>query len=247
MAVRDLDKYIKSVKHEYIDVDGVFGGQCWDQWSHYATKFLGVPTELTYTRVGGWHKHDGYACQVYHMFGTSGLSKYFKKVTSVDELRPGDVLFWDFGTVWFPWSHVATFLGYAPNGMLRCLTQNPGYVQISDLIKNGFIGALRPKVEFEYKNKFYNKTKPITNTAKEEAVSKTVQHVYTVNTGTGSKHKNLIFDSASGFVDTFGTGGQTKYVKDMKKAYGVSTPTAKVTNQHFDRIIKNLAKVRQGK
>ncbi len=141
----DLDRYVASVRGLYIDMDRVFGAQCWDQWSHYATNFLGVPSWPTYTNAGGSQPHSGYACNVWHNARAAGLEQWFEIIPAGAQLQPGDVLFWEFGSAWFPLSHVATLLAVMPNGMLRCLTQNPGAVQIADLIRNGLLGALRPR------------------------------------------------------------------------------------------------------
>lgn len=141
----DLDRYVQSVKGEYIDVDNVFGAQCWDQWSHYATQFLGVPSWQTYTNAGGLQPHNGWACNVYHNARAAGLEQWFEILPATATPRPGDAAFWEFGTVWYPGSHVATVLQVMPNGLLRCLTQNPGRVQIADLINRGLLGYLRPR------------------------------------------------------------------------------------------------------
>jgi len=145
MARPNLNAYIARVSGDYIDVDGVFGAQCWDQWSHYASSFLGVPSWPTYTNAGGTGPHQGYACNVYHHARTSGLTKWFDILGPGVTPRAGDVAFWDYGSAWYPWSHVATVLSVPRPGMIRCLTQNPGAVQISDLVTRGLIGYLRPK------------------------------------------------------------------------------------------------------
>lgn len=141
-----LAAYIAGVRGWLIDVDGVFGAQCWDQWSHYATNFLGVPSWPTYTNAGSTHPHGGYACNVYHNARAAGLEQWFEILPAVAAPRPGDVAFWEYGSVWYKESHVATVLAITHGGrMLRCLTQNPGAVQIADLIINGIIGYLRPR------------------------------------------------------------------------------------------------------
>ncbi len=145
LTERDLAAYIQRVRGQLIDVDGVFGAQCWDQWSHYATNFLGVPSWPTYTNAGGTGPHAGWACNVWHHFNSSGLAQWFDMVPAGQPLRAGDVPIWEYGTVWYPYSHIATLLEVRPNGMLRCLTQNPGAAQIADLIPRGLLGALRPK------------------------------------------------------------------------------------------------------
>lgn len=142
----DLGAYVAWVRGELIDVDGVFGAQCWDQWSHYATNFLGVPSWPTYTNAGGTYPHQGYACNVLHNAASAGLSEWFEILPADTSPRAGDVAFWEFGSTWYPLSHVATVLEVTHGGrMLRCLTQNPGAVQVADLIVDGVIGYLRPR------------------------------------------------------------------------------------------------------
>ncbi|WP_449277987.1 hypothetical protein [Leucobacter sp. GX24907] len=145
----DLTRYIAQVKARYIDVDGVFGAQCWDQWSHYA-QALGVPAWPTYTNAGGTSPHGGWACNVYHNARSSGLTEWFEILPATATPRAGDVAFWELGSVWFPLSHVATVLSVPRAGMLRCLTQNPGAVQISDFVTRGVIGYLRPKAGIRF-------------------------------------------------------------------------------------------------
>ncbi|MFA5608119.1 MAG: hypothetical protein WDA07_13195 [Leucobacter sp.] len=140
-----LARYVQSVRGKYIDVDRVFGAQCWDQWSHYATNFLGVPSWPTYTNAGRSTPHGGYACNVYHNARAAGLTQWFEILPASATPRAGDVAFWEYGSAWYPWSHVATVLAPPSRGMIRCLTQNPGAVQIADLIMRGIIGYLRPK------------------------------------------------------------------------------------------------------
>lgn len=147
--VFDLTRYVAQVKQRYIDVDGVFGAQCWDQWSHYAMA-LGVPVWPTYTNAGGTAQHPGWACNVYHNARSSGLLQWFEILPATATPRAGDVAFWELGSAWFPLSHVATVLSVPRPGMVRCLTQNPGAVQISDLVTRGIIGYLRPRQGIRY-------------------------------------------------------------------------------------------------
>lgn len=142
---QDLARYVEEVRSRYIDVDGHFGAQCWDQFAHYAA-WLGVPVWRTYTNAFGWNPHPGYACNVHH-HAWAGLGDYFEILPATATPRPGDVAFWEYGSAWYPWSHVATVLEVTHGGrMLRCLTQNPGAVQIADLVIDGLIGYLRPRV-----------------------------------------------------------------------------------------------------
>lgn len=142
----DLAGYVNWVRGSLIDVDGWFGAQCWDQWSHYATNFLGVPVGPTYANAGGSAPHAGYACNVFHNAHRSGLTQWFDILPASATPQAGDVAFWEYGSVWYPYSHVATVLEPPlKGGLLRCLTQNPGAVQIANLLMHGLIGYLRPR------------------------------------------------------------------------------------------------------
>lgn len=142
----DLAAYVQRVRYQWIDVDHVFGAQCWDQWSHYATTFLGVPSWPTYTNAGGTRPHSGYACNVFHNARAAGLGQWFEILPATATPQPGDVAFWEYGSSWYPLSHVATVLDVTHGGrMLRCLTQNPGAVQVADLVIDGLVGFLRPR------------------------------------------------------------------------------------------------------
>lgn len=165
---KDLNAYVYEYIGWAIDVDNAYGAQCWDQWSHYATNFLGVPSWPTYTNAGGTWPHGGYACNVYHNAAAAGLLAWFDVLPADADPRPGDVAFWEYGSAWYPWSHVATVLGMVRPGMLRCLTQNPGAVQVADLIMRGIIGYLRPK-ETIYYNGIPNRTPAIPASVKREA------------------------------------------------------------------------------
>lgn len=162
---KNIEAYIATVRGQFIDVDGVFGAQCWDQFSHYAM-WLGVPAWPTYTSAGGTTPHGGYACNVHHNALSAGLTEWFEILPANITPRKGDVAFWEFGSAWYPWSHVATVLEVTHGGRtLRCLTQNPGAVQIADLITSGIIGYLRPRVPIAGTPNA-NKTPPVLASAK---------------------------------------------------------------------------------
>ncbi|KKI20566.1 MULTISPECIES: hypothetical protein [unclassified Leucobacter] len=140
----NLGAYVARVRGDYIDVDGQVGAQCWDLWSHYATQCLGVPSWATYTEAFGDGPHVWFACDVYH-HARAGLTKWFEVLGPGAAPRPGDVAFWELGSAWYRDSHVAIVLDAPRPRMLRCLTQNPGAVQIADLITDGLLGYLRPR------------------------------------------------------------------------------------------------------
>ena len=54
----DIQTWLNSVNGQTIDMDGAYGGQCWDLWSSYARNVYGIPAADTNTV-------DGYAASVY--------------------------------------------------------------------------------------------------------------------------------------------------------------------------------------
>lgn len=127
-----------------VDVDGAFGAQCWDSWADYAINVHGANAGATYTGAGGSGGHaPGYACMVYHNFWTSPLGQWFTPVDASQPAQRGDVAFWDYGSTYYPWSHVAVVVEDR-GGSLWCMTQNPGPNHYGDLTKAGLLGYLRP-------------------------------------------------------------------------------------------------------
>lgn len=238
----NLAEYVATVRHRYIDVDGVFGAQCWDQWSHYATRFLGVPSWPTYTNAGGLRPHEGYACNVWHNFERSGLDQWFTKIPAGGLLRPGDVPIWEFGSAWYPLSHIATLLDVRPSGMLRCLTQNPGAVQIADLLPHGLLGALRPRALLMGAVDA-TKSKTLTASEKENIMSNNLIFVAKISAG---KQTNMIANTATGFCHEF-ESRDGKYNTDVARTFGIATPSLVVSESHYNRLRSDCAATRTGK
>ena len=42
-----IDQFIQTYNGSTVDVDGFYGGQCWDLWSRYAQDVAGVPQSAT--------------------------------------------------------------------------------------------------------------------------------------------------------------------------------------------------------
>jgi len=237
----DLAAYVQRVRGDYIDVDGVFGAQCWDQWSHYAM-WLGVPAWPTYTNAGGTWPHQGYACNVYHNARAAGLTKWFEILPAGVTPRPGDVAFWEYGSAWYPWSHVATVLAVTHGGrMLRCLTQNPGAVQIADLITSGIIGYLRPRALITG-SVDSSRTPTLTASEKEDLMASKNAGFWYKN---GSKQINMITNATSGFCHEF-ESANGKYNSGIARAYGTGT-FEEISKSQADAIKRDCALLRQGK
>lgn len=132
----NIQEWINSVNGKTIDMDGAYGGQCWDLWSSYARNVYGIPAADTNTV-------DGYAASVYtaRYDRSRALQNTFAKESANYTPVYGDVAFWKRSGM----NHVAIVIKDNGNGTLQTISQNPnraGYVNIS---KNGIIGYFHPR------------------------------------------------------------------------------------------------------
>lgn len=132
----NIQEWINSVNGKTIDMDGAYGGQCWDLWSSYARNVYGIPAADTNTV-------DGYAASVYtaRYYNSRALQNAFTKKRADYTPTYGDVAFWKRSGM----NHVAIVIKDNGNGTLQTISQNPnkaGYVTIS---KNGIIGYFHPR------------------------------------------------------------------------------------------------------
>lgn len=100
MTVKTAQAFIKAYNGKVIDYDGVYGAQCVDAFKFFC-KWVNVPVLPTRT---GWA--DGY------WYNRIEYSAYVKFITNVNELKPGDWLFWAIGSS-CPSSHVGMLVRYA--------------------------------------------------------------------------------------------------------------------------------------
>lgn len=132
----DIQTWLDSVNGQVVDMDGAYGGQCWDLWSSYARNVYGIPAADTNTV-------DGYAASVYteRYNRSQALQNTFTRETGNYTPVYGDVAFWNGSGM----NHVAIVVRDNGNGTLNTMSQNPnkaGYVTIS---KNGIIGYFHPR------------------------------------------------------------------------------------------------------
>lgn len=132
----DIQTWLNSVNGRVIDMDGAYGGQCWDLWSSYARNVYGIPAADTNTV-------DGYAASVYtdRYNRSQALQNTFTRETGNYTPVYGDVAFWNGSGM----NHVAIVVRDNGNGTLNAMSQNPnkaGYVTIT---KNGIIGYFHPR------------------------------------------------------------------------------------------------------
>lgn len=134
----NISEWMNNVNGKIIDMDGAYGGQCWDLWSSYARNVYGIPATDTNTV-------DGYAASVYtdRYNRSQALQSTFSREAGNYTPTYGDVAFWDGAGM----NHVAIVVKDNGNGTLETMSQNPnkaGYVTIS---KNGIIGYFHPRTE----------------------------------------------------------------------------------------------------
>ena len=132
-----IDQFIQTYNGRAVDVDGAYGGQCWDLWSRYAQDVAGVPQSATNTV-------NGYAGSVYTSTWDQqpALRDKFDRLPAGTVPRKGDVAFWGNAPA-TPYTHVAIVIA-DQGGSLLCLTQNPGATHQASITKNGLLGYLRP-------------------------------------------------------------------------------------------------------
>ena len=132
----DIRTWMNTVNGKIIDMDGAYGGQCWDLWSSYARNVYGIPAADTNTV-------DGYAASVYtaRYNRSQALQNTFAKESADYTPTYGDVAFWNGSGM----NHVAIVVKDNGNGTLSAMSQNPnkaGYVTLS---KVGIIGYFHPR------------------------------------------------------------------------------------------------------
>ena len=132
----NISEWMNSVNGQVVDMDGAYGGQCWDLWSSYARNVYGIPAADTNTV-------DGYAASVYtaRYDRSQALQNTFTREAGNYTPVYGDVAFWNGAGM----NHVAIVVKDNGNGTLNTMSQNPnkaGYVTLS---KNGIIGYFHPR------------------------------------------------------------------------------------------------------
>lgn len=132
----DIQEWMDSVNGKIIDMDGAYGGQCWDLWSSYARNVYGIPASDTNTV-------DGYAASVYtaRYDRSEALQNTFIREAGTYTPAYGDVAFWNGNGM----NHVAIVVRDNGNGTLETMSQNPNKAGYVTLTKNGIIGYFHPR------------------------------------------------------------------------------------------------------
>ena len=132
----NIQEWMDSVNGQVVDMDGAYGGQCWDLWSSYARNVYGIPAADTNTV-------DGYAASVYtaRYDRSQALQKTFSREAGNYTPVYGDVAFWNGNGM----NHVAIVVKDNGNGTLNAMSQNPNKAGYGTLSKNGIIGYFHPR------------------------------------------------------------------------------------------------------
>lgn len=201
----NIQEWINSVNGKTIDMDGAYGGQCWDLWSSYAQYVYGIPAADTNTV-------DGYAASVYtaRYNRSKALQNTFEQKSASYTPVYGDVAFWKRSGM----NHVAIVVKDNGNGTLQTISQNPnktGYINIS---KNGIIGYFHPRNQKGDNNitaRAYRVNVPVLNVRSAPSIHSQVVAQYrkgqTVNLMNGTT-------IADGYIwaHYVGGSGKTRYV-----------------------------------
>lgn len=136
----------------YVDVDGWYGGQCWDAFADYCIRVLGISPINTH---GG--KWSGWAYAIWDQYEKNGAKEHFAKIGPNQTAQPGDIAIWAEEPSYYPASHIAPVDSDAGQNLV-CLSQNssaprpdlPGYhpdatgpIIRQILTKRGLAGYLR--------------------------------------------------------------------------------------------------------
>lgn len=132
----NIQEWMNNVNGKIIDMDGAYGGQCWDLWSNYARNVYGIPAADTNTV-------DGYAASVYtaRYDRSRALQNTFSREAGNYTPVYGDVAFWNGNGM----NHVAIVVRDNGNGTLETMSQNPNKAGYITLTKNGIIGYFHPR------------------------------------------------------------------------------------------------------
>jgi hypothetical protein len=132
----NISEWMNSVNGQVVDMDGAYGGQCWDLWSSYARNVYGIPATDTNTV-------DGYAASVYtaRYDRSRALQDTFSREGADHAPVYGDVAFWNGAGM----NHVAIVLRDNGNGTLETMSQNPNKAGYTTISKAGIIGYFHPR------------------------------------------------------------------------------------------------------
>lgn len=201
----NIQEWMNNVSGKIIDMDGAYGGQCWDLWSSYARNVYGIPAADTNTV-------DGYAASVYTARYDRSKALQNTFIREAGNYTPvyGDVAFWNGNGM----NHVAIVVRDNGNGTLETMSQNPNKAGYLTLTKNGIIGYFHPRNREGNNNitaRAYRVNVPVLNVRSAPSIHSQVVAQYrkgqTVNLMSGTT-------IADGYIwaHYIGYSGKTRYI-----------------------------------
>lgn len=154
MTLLTFDQWLRAVDGRYVDIDGEYGGQCWDGFADVCISVFGVPPINTWG--GTW---SGWAYAIWDQYHVNGAARYFDRIGPGEPARPADIAIWTDKHWYYPATHIAPVIADAGADLL-CMSQNssaarpwlPGYDTDATgpnirqyLTKQGLAGYLRLK------------------------------------------------------------------------------------------------------
>lgn len=139
-----------------------------------------------------------------------------------------------------PNGHIGVVTSVNGNGTFNTMEQNAGTWRYVGRYTRGManiLGFLVPKNNPATGNSAGASTETVT-TVKEDNVAN--YYIWTKKRG---KQMNAIFDPTSGFFSEF-ESDNGKYNTNVAKTFGVATPTAGVSESHYDAIKRDVSAVR---
>lgn len=141
-ASMSVDAFVSTYLHRYVDVDGYYGGQCWDLWERYSRDVVGVGGISTQ-----YSSHPGYAIGIWDGYSRNGAAPYYDQISASAVPRKGDVAIWHWGAYTHEYSHIAIVMEDRGSNVL--VFEQNGYplksCEIQQTTKSGLAGYLRPK------------------------------------------------------------------------------------------------------
>lgn len=238
-----LNAWAAGIRGKYVDRDGFPPSQpyqCHDVLLDFIVDVMGL--SLGAGHAGG----DGWTDEVWKRFPwyRPELATRFTKHVGTAGLRAGDVVFWPYGSMNHPWSHIVVAMsGVDEYGYILCVSQNPGPVDIIRLPAYQALGYLRPIIT-EYQI-------PLTPAPEPEEEDEDMSRPVTFAKVKNSKE----YEVTTYFPDTgeerVFTQAKNKegesYIRNVALTYGCAPdcPFSILTPSHYDAVKREFAASRK--
>lgn len=118
MELLSFDRWCELVDGKYVDIDGQYGGQCWDGFADVCISVFGIQPINTWG--GNW---SGWAYAIWDQYHVNGAANYFDRIPASEPARAADIAIWTDKYWYYPASHIAPVIADAGPDVL-CMSQN---------------------------------------------------------------------------------------------------------------------------